>query len=275
MNRRDFTKMALAATAAAAVGSGVAAESAQVLPQGYTLRLAGTRGQAELGWLSSRHSFSFGRYYDPTQVGFSDLFVINEDRVQPGRGFGTHPHKDVEIFSYVLEGALEHKDSMGSGAVCRPGDVQFMSAGSGVTHSEFNPSDSEPAHFLQIWLAPAAEGTVPRYVQKNFSNKEKSGQLRLILSRDGENGSIKVGQDVCVFAGLFDGAQTTTLKLAASRHAYIHVARGSIEINGIKLSAGDALAISQSGETLNIANGNSAEVLVFDLRANGTNPLQG
>lgn len=274
MNRRDFAKLTLQATAALAVAPGVSAQTAQALPEGYALRPAQTRGRAELGWLSSRHSFSFARYYDPAQVGFSDLFVINEDRVQPGRGFGTHPHKNVEIFSYVLEGALEHKDSMGSGAVCQPGDVQFMSAGSGVTHSEFNPSESDPVHFLQIWLAPASEGTRPRYVQKHFSTDEKSGKLCLILSQSGEQNSIQIGQDVRVYAGLFNGAQKSTLKLSKARHAYIHVARGNVEINGIKLSAGDALAVSRPGEKLTFAKGANAEVLVFDLRADGTNPLQ-
>lgn len=275
MNRRNFNKLALASAAIVATEAVAAPVELQALPQGYALRPAETRGRAEHGWLSSRHSFSFARYYDPAQVGFSNLFVINEDRVQPGRGFGTHPHKDVEIFSYVLEGALAHKDSMGSGAVCRPGDVQFMSAGSGVTHSEFNPATGETVHFLQIWLAPAATGTVPRYVQKHYSKKEKDGRLCLILSQKGEKGAIQIGQDVRVHAGLFNGAQKTSLTLARARHAYIHVARGALEVNGIKLSAGDALAISKPGETLNIANGQNAEVLVFDLREDGTNPLQG
>jgi len=274
MNRRDFTKVTLAATAALAVTPSVLAVNEQALPKGYTLRPAETRGRAELGWLSSRHSFSFGRYYDPQQVGFSDLFVLNEDRVQPGRGFGTHPHKDVEIFSYVLEGALEHKDSMGTGAVCLPGDVQFMSAGSGVTHSEFNPSNSEPVHFLQIWLSPSSKGTKPRYIQKHFSKEEKSGKLRLILSQNGEKGSIEVGQDVRVFAGLFDANQKTTFFIPPARHTYIHVARGTVEINGVKLSSGDALTIASPGENVHFTNGHGAEVLVFDLRENGENPLQ-
>jgi len=275
MNRRNFNKLTVATTALIAAQAVALPTSRGDLPKGYALRLADARGRAEHGWLSSRHSFSFGRYHDPAQVGFSDLFVINEDRVQPGRGFGTHPHRDVEIFSYVLAGALEHKDSMGTGAVCRPGDVQFMSAGSGVTHSEFNPSSSEPAHFLQIWLAPAVGGTAPRYVQKHFSEGDKSGRLCLILSRDGEHSSIQVGQDVHVYAGLFDGDQVAELALPPARHAYVHMAKGSLEVNGIKLSAGDALAISQPGEVLHFSKGHGAEVLVFDLREDGTNPLQG
>ena len=229
------------------------------------LRPAGDRGLAKLGWLHSRHSFSFGSYYDPEQVGFSDLLVINDDQVQPGRGFDTHGHRDMEIFSYVLEGALEHKDSMGTGSVIRPGDVQMMSAGTGIRHSEFNASRQELVHFLQIWIIPNRQGVTPRYQQQRFADAEKRGRLRLIISPDGAEGSLSVYQDARVYAGLFDGAERQVLTLPENRHAYVHVVRGALEVNGQRLSAGDGARLRQVRE-LTFAQGENAEVLVFDLR---------
>lgn len=229
------------------------------------LRPAGDRGLAKLGWLHSRHSFSFGSYYDPEQVGFSDLLVINDDQVQPGRGFDTHGHRDMEIFSYVLEGALEHKDSMGTGSVIRPGDVQMMSAGTGIRHSEFNASRQELVHFLQIWIIPNRQGVTPRYQQQRFADAEKRGRLRLIISPDGAEGSLSVYQDARIYAGLFDGAERQVLTLPENRHAYVHVVRGALEVNGQRLSAGDGARLRQVRE-LTFAQGENAEVLVFDLR---------
>ena len=229
------------------------------------IRPAGDRGLAKLGWLHSRHSFSFGSYYDPEQVGFSDLLVINDDQVQPGRGFDTHGHRDMEIFSYVLEGALEHKDSMGTGSVIRPGDVQMMSAGTGIRHSEFNASRQELVHFLQIWIIPNRQGVTPRYQQQRFADAEKRGRLRLIISPDGAEGSLSVYQDARVYAGLFDGAERQVLTLPENRHAYVHVVRGALEVNGQRLSAGDGARLRQVRE-LTFAQGENAEVLVFDLR---------
>ena len=229
------------------------------------LRPAGDRGLAKLGWLHSRHSFSFGSYYDPEQVGFSDLLVINDDQVQPGRGFDTHGHRDMEIFSYVLEGALEHKDSMGTGSVIRPGDVQMMSAGTGIRHSEFNASRQELVHFLQIWIIPNRQGVTPRYQQQRFADAEKRGRLRLIISPDGAEGSLSVYQDARIYAGLFDGAERQGLTLPENRHAHVHVGRGALEVNGQRLSAGDGARLRQVRE-LTFAQGENAEVLVFDLR---------
>lgn len=231
------------------------------------VRKASERGVAEHGWLSSRHTFSFGHYYNPEQVGFSDLLVINDDRVQPSRGFGTHGHRDMEIFSYVLEGALAHKDSMGTGSVIRPGDVQMMSAGTGIQHSEFNHDAHELVHFLQIWIVPNQKGVKPRYQQVNFPEAEKRGQLRLIISPEGEQGSLSVYQDVRVYAGLFDGAEQATLPLNKERYAYIHVARGSVDVNGMTLQAGDGARV-RNEEALQFSKGQQAEVLVFDLRPN-------
>lgn len=229
------------------------------------LRKASDRGVANFGWLDSRHTFSFGHYHDPRQVGFSDLPVINDDRVEPGMGFGTHPHRDMEIFSYVLEGALEHKDSMGTGAVIRPGDVQMMSAGTGITHSEFNPSSTERVHFLQIWILPDRQRVTPRYQQTHFAEAEKRGRLRLIISPDAAGGSLGVYQDARVWAGLFDGAERAGFELAEHRYAYVHVARGSLRINGIEMAAGDGARIRESGKLV-FEGGKSAEVLLFDLR---------
>jgi len=230
------------------------------------LRKADQRGVANHGWLHSRHTFSFGHYHDPKQQGFSDLLVINDDRVDPGQGFGTHPHRDMEIFSYVLEGALEHKDSMGTGSVIRPGDVQMMSAGTGVRHSEFNHSKTEAVHFLQIWIVPSVRGATPRYQQVHFSPDQKRGRLRLIASPRGADGSLAVHQDARVYAGLFDGAEASTLDLAQDRYAYVHVARGKIELNGQRLGEGDGARV-RNEERLTLAKGDDAEVLVFDLQA--------
>ena len=230
------------------------------------VRKASDRGVAEHGWLSSRHTFSFGSYVDRSQVGFSDLRVINEDRVTPGQGFGTHPHRDMEIFSYVLEGALAHSDSMGTGSVIKPGDVQLMSAGSGVTHSEFNGSTEAPVHFLQIWIVPDHVGGEPVYQQQHFDQAAKRGRLRLIISPDGSDGSLRIQQDTKVYAGLFDGDESAMLALDKKRHAYVHVARGSVELDGVKLEAGDGVRL-RNPQTMELAAGKDAEVLVFDLRA--------
>ncbi|WP_020393714.1 pirin family protein [Thiolinea disciformis] len=229
------------------------------------LRLSEARGKANLGWLDSKHSFSFGSYYDPEQVGFSDLLVINDDTVQAGQGFGTHPHRDMEIFSYVLEGALAHKDSMGNGSVIETGDVQMMSAGTGITHSEFNASPSALVHFLQIWIVPNQKSVKPRYQQIHFSDEEKRGRLRLIISPDGAQNSLSVYQDTRVYAGLFDGNEQAQLTLAEQRYAYVHVARGSIKVNGQRLETGDGVRIRDE-TSLNFSEGKQAEVLVFDLR---------
>ena len=230
------------------------------------IRKSADRGVAEHGWLSSRHTFSFAEYRDPAQVGFSDLRVINEDRVQSGQGFGKHPHRDMEIFSYVLEGALAHSDSMGTGSVIKPGDVQLMSAGSGVTHSEFNASDDEPVHFLQIWIVPDTAGGRPLYQQRHFSDADKRGRLHLIISPDGREESLRIQQDTSVYAGLFNAEENATLILDKDRHAYVHVARGKVELNGEMLEAGDGVRLRNPG-SLQLRAGMDAEVLVFDLRA--------
>jgi redox-sensitive bicupin YhaK (pirin superfamily) len=228
------------------------------------VRKSEERGHARHGWLDSYHSFSFADYYDPDHVAFGALRVINEDRVQPGRGFGTHGHRDMEIVSYVLSGALEHKDNLGTGSVIRPGDIQRMSAGTGVLHSEFNPSATEATHFLQIWILPKFTGMQPGYEQKHFSGEQKRGRLALIASADGRDGSVTVHQDVSVYAGLFDGDETTALEMAAGRRLYVHVARGAVTVNGNQLNAGDALKMTDR-RRLTIEKGRQAEVLVFDL----------
>ena len=229
------------------------------------IRRADDRGLANFGWLHSRHTFSFGSYFDPQQTGFSDLLVINDDRVSPGRGFDTHGHRDMEIFSYVLEGGLQHRDSMGTGSVIRPGDVQMMSAGTGVMHSEFNASREELVHFLQIWIVPDRKGVVPRYQQQHFTAEEKRGRLRLIISPDGADGSLSVYQDARVYAGLFDGDEQQVLKLQQNRYAYVHVARGSLEVNGQRLGEGDGARL-RGVTDLAFRGGRDAEVLLFDLR---------
>ncbi|ACO80889.1 Pirin-like protein [Azotobacter vinelandii CA] len=231
------------------------------------LRRANERGRADHGWLQSRHSFSFADYHDPEQIGFSDLRVINDDRVAPGQGFGRHPHRDMEILSYVLDGALQHRDSLGNGSVIRPGDIQLMRAGSGIAHSEFNASDREPVHFLQIWILPDTRDLAPGYQQKHFASADKRGRLCLILSPDGDRGSLRIHQDTRVYAGLFDGAERAELELGGQRHAYVHLARGALNVNGQRLEAGDGLRVRHA-ERLEFAAGEQAEVLVFDLRPN-------
>ncbi len=232
------------------------------------LRKSQHRGNANHGWLHSRHTFSFGHYRDLKQQGFSDLLVINDDRVKPAKGFGTHGHRDMEIFSYVLEGALEHKDSMGTGSVIRSGDVQLMSAGRGVQHSEFNHSADETVHFLQIWIVPNERGAEPRYQQVHFTDAEKRGRLRQIISPEGIDGALAVRQDARVYAGLFNGPEESAeLDVGPDRHVYVHVARGSLEVNGERLEEGDGARIRDAG-ALRFANGVHAEVLVFDLRPN-------
>ncbi len=231
------------------------------------LRKASDRGVANFGWLDSRHTFSFGHYHDPQQVGFSDLLVINDDRVEPGMGFGTHPHRDMEIFSYVLEGALEHKDSMGTGSVIRPGDVQMMSAGTGISHSEFNHSREEGVHFLQIWIVPDRLRVAPRYQQTHFADAEKRGRLRLIIAPDAADGALGVYQDTRVYAGLLNGAERAEFAVAAGRYAYVQVARGALRVNGIAMAAGDGARVREAGRLI-FDSGEDAEVLVFDLRPN-------
>ncbi|NKF23016.1 pirin family protein [Solimonas marina] len=233
----------------------------------FDISTANTRGVANHGWLRSRHTFSFGSYYNPEAVGFSDLRVINDDQVDAGEGFGTHPHRDMEIFSYVLDGALAHRDSMGSGSVIRPGDVQIMSAGTGVSHSEFNNSRVEDVHFLQIWIVPNVLGAKPDYQERYFSDEEKRGRLRLILSPDGIDESLRIRQDTRVYAGLFDGDETATFEMPKDRYAYVHVARGSVELNGQRLQTGDSARIRES-QALTFSGGEEAEVLLFDLRPN-------
>ncbi len=228
-----------------------------------TLRKSEDRGHADHGWLDSYHSFSFADYYDPAHMGYGPLRVINEDRVQAGSGFGTHGHRDMEIISYVLDGALAHEDSMGNGSTIVPGDVQRMSAGSGVRHSEYNHNPSGVTHFLQIWIAPQFSGIQPSYEQKHFTAAEKRGRLRLIVSPDGRDGSVSMNQHALLYAGLFDGAERGELEIAAGRRSYIHVARGSITVNGRRLDAGDALKAGAGALTLE--QGQAAEVLVFDL----------
>lgn len=230
-----------------------------------TLRKASERGAADHGWLNSHHTFSFASYHNPQEMGFSDLLVINDDRVQAGKGFGQHPHRDMEIFSYVLEGALEHKDTLGTGSVIRPGDVQLMSAGSGVAHSEFNHSHEEGVHFLQIWIVPNVGGATPNYQQQHFSVEDKRGRLKLIIAPDGQDGALQVRQDARVYAGLFDGDESAELTLDADRYAYVHVARGSVVLNGQALGAGDGVKV-RNEQRLQLSQGVDAEVLVFDLR---------
>jgi hypothetical protein len=229
-----------------------------------TPRPANERGHADHGWLRTYHSFSFADYHDPAHVSFGPLRVINEDYVQPGTGFGTHGHRDMEIVTYILEGALAHKDSMGNGSVIRPGDVQRMSAGTGVLHSEFNQSQDAVVHLLQIWIQPSIRGIAPSYEQTHFEATEKRGRLRLIASTDGAEGSVRIHQDARVYAGLFDGGEAAELPLAAGRRAYVHVARGSVKVNGRELGHGDALKLEQE-HAVHLAGGQGAEVLVFDL----------
>ena len=228
------------------------------------LRKANERGHANHGWLDSYHSFSFADYYDPEHMGFGPLRVINEDRVAAGQGFGTHGHRDMEIISYVLEGELAHKDSMGNGSVIRPGDVQRMSAGTGVRHSEYNHSQVGATHFLQIWIMPDRAGAEPGYQEAHFSVADKDGKLRLVASPDGRDGSVSMNQDARLYAGLFDGSQSASYVLPAERLGYVHVARGKVSVNGQSLAAGDAIKLAEVGDIV-IGEGDKAEVLLFDL----------
>jgi redox-sensitive bicupin YhaK (pirin superfamily) len=228
-----------------------------------TVRKSGERGHADHGWLDSRHSFSFADYYDPAHMGFRALRVINEDKVAVGGGFGTHPHRDMEIVSYVLDGALAHKDSMGTGSTITPGDVQRMSAGTGVRHSEHNAGKSA-VHFLQIWIVPEQTDLPPSYEQKRYTDEEKRGALRLVASRDGRDGSVTVHQDVSVYATRLEKEDRARLELAKGRHAWVQVARGSVFLNGRKLEQGDGAALSEE-PVVELSGGEGAEVIVFDL----------
>ena len=226
------------------------------------MRRSSDRGYADHGWLKSFHSFSFAGYRDPAHMGFGPLIVINEDRIAPGTGFGTHGHRDMEIVSYVLDGALAHRDSMGNGSVIRLGDVQRMSAGRGVQHSEFNHEQQGETHFLQIWIEPAVRGIDPGYEEKHFDASAKRGRLRLVASSDGRDGSVRIHQNASVYAGLFDGDEAATLQVAAGRRNYVHVARGSVQVDGQRLDAGDAAKITEQ-TSIRIDAGVQAEVLVF------------
>lgn len=232
-----------------------------------TIRSAQDRGVANFGWLDSRHTFSFGNYHDPNHMGFADLRVINEDKVTPGQGFGTHGHRDMEIISYVLEGALEHKDSIGTGSIIRPGDVQRMSAGTGIRHSEFNASKTDPVHFLQIWILPEQEGIAPGYEQKTFTAEEKRGTLRLVGSRDGRDGSITIHQNVELYAALLQDSETVNHTLAEGRVAWLQVVRGAVQLNNQPLTAGDGAAIAQESKIMLQGASEDAEVLLFDMAA--------
>jgi redox-sensitive bicupin YhaK (pirin superfamily) len=231
-------------------------------------RRGSERGHADHGWLNSYHSFSFADYFDSAHVEFGPLRVLNEDRVQPGKGFGTHSHRDMEIISYVLAGELAHEDSMGNGSVIRRGDVQRMSAGSGIQHSEFNPSNTSPVHFLQVWIQPDKRGIAPSYEEKRFDPSESQGRLRLIVSPDRAQGSVLIHQDVRVYAGVFHAAQSASLDVKPGRRLYVHVARGSIKANDMPLDAGDALKLSETTRLV-LESGDNAEVLVFDLPGDG------
>jgi redox-sensitive bicupin YhaK (pirin superfamily) len=229
-----------------------------------TIRHAADRGHARHGWLESFHSFSFADYHDADHMGFGPLRVINEDRVQPGMGFGTHGHRDMEIITYVLRGRLEHKDSIGTGSIIAPGDVQGMSAGRGVRHSEYNPSPTEGVHFLQIWIEPRVTGIEPRYQQTHIHDDAKRGRLRLIASPDGADGSVLIHQDALIYAALLDGGETVTHVLAPRRRAYVHVVRGSVHVNDGALGAGDAAKV-EGESSIRVDRGVAAEILLFDL----------
>ena len=229
-----------------------------------TIRRSHERGHANHGWLDSHHTFSFADYHDPRYMGFRTLRVINEDRVAAGKGFGTHPHRDMEIISYVLDGALEHRDSMGTGSVIRPGDVQRMSAGTGVTHSEFNHSKTEGVHFLQIWILPEARGSAPGYEQKRFEPAERQGKLRLIAARDGRDGAVTVHQDVSLYAALLAPGDTVRHAFAPGRQGWLQIARGAVKIGDATLQAGDGAAIQQT-EQVEITATAATELLLFDL----------
>lgn len=229
-----------------------------------TVRKAQERGHFDFGWLDTYHTFSFGDYHDPRQMGFRSLRVINEDRVVPGQGFGTHPHRDMEIVTYILEGALEHKDSMGNGGVIRPGDVQRMSAGTGVTHSEFNASKTEPVHLLQIWLLPERRGLTPGYEQKHFLEAQRRNRLCLVAARDAREGAVAIHQDASVYASILGRGEGVTHTLAPERHAWVQVARGALRVNGTLLPQGEGAAISDESE-VSLSAEEAAELLLFDL----------
>jgi quercetin 2,3-dioxygenase len=229
-----------------------------------TLRKAEERGHANHGWLDTYHSFSFADYYDPEHMGYGPLRVINDDRVHPGRGFGTHPHRDMEIITYILDGELAHKDSMGNGSVIRRGDVQRMSAGTGVLHSEFNASATTPVHLLQIWIEPERRGIAPGYEQKHYTDAEKRGRLLPIVSGDGADGSVTIHQDARVYAGIVGSGEAVRHALAADRKAYVHVATGVATVNGQRLNAGDAVKVAGERQ-IDVSGDPEAEVLVFDL----------
>ena len=230
-----------------------------------TIRSAQERGNVNFGWLDSKHTFSFGSYYDPNHMGFSNLRVINEDKVQPGKGFGTHSHKDMEIISYVLEGELEHKDSIGNGSVIRPGDVQRMSAGTGIAHSEFNGSNSDLVHFLQIWITPDRTGIKPSYEQKNFPLADRQGKLRLVASADGKDGSVTIHQDASLYVGVLNQGDRVTHKADKNRSLWLQVARGAVEVNGKTLGTGDGAAITEETTLELVATADNTEILLFDL----------
>ena len=229
------------------------------------IRRAEERGRTDFGWLDSRHSFSFGDYYDPAHIGFGPLRVINDDRVTPGAGFPTHPHGDMEIISYVLDGALAHKDSLGTGSVIRPGDVQRMSAGTGIKHSEFNASKTEPVHFLQIWIIPEAEGLAPSYEQKSYPAEDKRGTLRLVASRDGREGSVTVHRDVDLYATLLGEGERTRHMFRPGRAGWLQVARGTATVNDVQLNPGDGVAIEAIDDVAIIGTSADTEVLLFDM----------
>jgi redox-sensitive bicupin YhaK (pirin superfamily) len=230
------------------------------------VRKSQDRGHADHGWLNSFHSFSFAGYHDPAHMGFGNLRVINEDRIAPGTGFGTHGHRDMEIISYVLSGELAHKDSMGNIKGIPPGDVQRMSAGTGVQHSEFNHAAGQTTHFLQIWIEPNVRGIPPSYEQRTFADAEKRGTLRLVASSDGAQGSVKIHADAALYAGLLNGTESANLALDSARKTYVHLVRGTLSVNGTVLHAGDA-ALMEQESTLSLTDGHDAEVLVFDLAA--------
>ena len=230
----------------------------------FTIRRSKERGGGDYGWLNTRHTFSFDHYNDPKWMGFRSLRVINEDVVAPASGFPTHPHRDMEIITYVLSGKLEHKDSLGTGSIIFPGDGQRMTAGSGIRHSEFNPSSKDAVHLLQIWILPERRGIEPSYEQKSFAPSEKQGKLRLIASRNGENGSVKINQDAKLFVSLLEPGETVVHPLEKSRHAWVQIAKGEVEINGERLQQGDGVAISDEAK-LSITGSKDSEVLVFDL----------
>ena len=231
----------------------------------FEMRKSTDRGVGKLDWLDARFTFQFGPYKNPDEIGFSDLRLLNDDNVKGGGGFATHEHKDTEVFSYVLSGQLEHKDSMGYGSVVNPGEVLTMSAGSGITHSEFNHSPTDPVHFLQIWMVSGKKDATPRYDQKKFSDAEKRGKLRLIISSDGRDGSLALYQDTKIYAGLFNGGEKDEITLGPNRYAYIHVIRGKVSINGQPFDDGDGARV-RNEQKLAFSNGQDAEVLVFDMR---------